>query len=634
MAHSDSTHSPQTDQDDEILDETQNEQSLIQQLPPEISNKIAAGEVVQRPSSVVKELVDNAIDAGAEQIKIIIQQAGRTLIQVIDDGCGMSQHDLRPCFTQHATSKIQDIEDLHRIRTLGFRGEAMASIAAVSQVTVQTKRREDDAGWLYEIWGGEEKKMQPTATEDGSSVAVRNLFYNVPARRQFLKTDATEFRHILRTIQQLALAHTEIGFELNADGDDIYQLPPQSLKERIISIFGKNYRASLIEFQEKTSYVSIRGILADPKLTKRSRGEQFLFVNGRPFQHRILSYSILKQYDPWTGKREYPFFALFLDLDPSQVDVNVHPAKSEVKFDDERSILKLSKSVVRKALNEHFYVPQVDEEKPDMTPSSFGNFATSFGDQSVGKSAEKRFGDAKGQQPIRIPSRINQQQPPSDAGEQLYQQPDSDQQQISNAQTDHEQQRDKPQQHRDRGFWQLHKSFIITQTRSGMCIIDQNAAHKRIIYEKILSATESGLPSTQQLLFSQTIEFSASDFTLLKELHPIIQRMGFNVQLISGNTAIMQGVPADINVGDEQQVLRDILNQYRELDRNMRLDARRKLAIAFAQKTAIPRGKALTDMEMETLIDQLFSCEEPYLDPIKKPTLHYMPLDDIRARFR
>jgi DNA mismatch repair protein MutL len=631
------------DQDEEILEEEQHgSESLIQQLPPEISNKIAAGEVVQRPSSVVKELVDNAIDAGAEQIKVIIQQAGRTLIQVIDDGCGMSKQDLRPCFTQHATSKIQDIEDLHRIRTLGFRGEAMASIAAVSQVTVKTKRREDDAGWLYEIWGGEEKKLQPTATDEGTSVAVRNLFYNVPARRQFLKTDATEFRHILRAVQQLALAHTEIGFELHADGDDIYQLPPQPLEERVVSIFGKNYRASLITFREQTSYVSIHGILADPKLTKKSRGEQFLFVNGRPFQHRVLTYSILNQYDPWTGKREYPLFALFLEIDPTQVDVNVHPAKSEVKFDDERSIIKLSKSVVRKALNEHFYVPSVDEQEEELSGDSFGGFSTSFGQgssaspaSSSGQDRGSRFGDS-GSQPIRIPSRINQQ-PKEDSAKDLYDQPGAESPEQNQRQSNTQQresQQDKPQQHRDRGFWQLHKSFIITQTRSGMCIIDQNAAHKRIIYERILNATESGLPSTQQLLFSQTIEFSASDFALLEELHPIIQRMGFNVQLISGNTAIMQGVPADINIGDEQQVLRDILNQYRELDQYMRLDARRKLAIAFAQKTAIPRGKSLSDLEMETLIDQLFSCEEPYLDPIKKPTLHYMPLDDIKARFR
>jgi DNA mismatch repair protein MutL len=622
---------PSVDEDGQIVDNQGQSDSLIRQLPPEISNKIAAGEVIQRPSSVVKELVDNAIDAGAEQIKIIIQQAGRTLIQVVDDGCGMSEGDLRPCFTQHATSKIQDIEDLHRIRTLGFRGEAMASIASVSQVTVKTKRPEDDAGWLYEIWGGDEKKREPVATDNGTSVSVRNLFFNVPARRQFLKTDATEFRHILRTVQQLALAHTEIAFELHADGDEIYQLPPQELSERIVAIFGKNYRASLIKFEEKTSYVRIYGVLADPKLTKRSRGEQFLFVNGRPFQHRLLTYSILSQYEPWTGKREYPFFALFLDIDPEQVDVNVHPAKSEVKFDDQRSILKLSKSVIRKALNEHFYVPQVeDEDKP--TKDSFTGFSTSFGDQK-GQNRNRSSSDQN--EPIRIPSRINFQESssrvPNQAAGDLYDQPAEHSEEGRPRQSGES---DKPQRSRDRGFWQLHNSFIITQTRTGMCIVDQHAAHKRIIYERILSATESGLPSTQQLLFSQTIEFSASDFSLLEELHPIIQKMGFNVQLVSGNTAIMQGVPADINIGDEQQVLRQILNQYRELDQNMRLDARRKLAIAFAQKTSIPRGKVLTDMEMETIIDQLFSCEEPYLDPLKKPTIHYLPLDEIKARFR
>ena len=606
--------------------DTDTSNSIIRQLPPEISNKIAAGEVIQRPSSVVKELIDNAIDAGADHIKIIIQNAGRTLIQVIDNGSGMGEEDIRPCFERHATSKIQDIDDLFRVRTLGFRGEAMASIASVSQVTLKTKRPEDEVGYIYEIWGGEEKKFEPAGVDDGTSIAIRNLFYNVPARRQFLKTDATEFRHILKTVQQAAIPNPDIGFELIADTDTIYDLPrEQPIKDRIADMFGKSYKASLITFEEETSYVTIRGILIDPKLTKRSRGEQFLFVNDRPFQHRYLTHVVLSIYDTWTGENDYPFFAIFIDIDPMQVDVNVHPAKEEVKFEDERSIIKLTKSVVKKALNEQFLVPEVRHNEEGGSGSGFGSDFSS--DLNFGSGRKSSSGS-----PVKFPSRINFDRPNRGTGDEaarnLYQRESEYQSE------EQEQPENRPERMADRGFWQLHDRYILTQTRSGLCMIDQQAAHKRIIYEKALTATESSLPSTQQLLFAQTVDFSATEFSLLKELHPIIQRMGFNVQLMSGNTAMISGVPADIDIGDEQSVLKAMLHQYQDLEGKLELDARHKLAIAFASKTAIPKGKKLTDVEMENLVDQLFACKEPYADPLKKPTIVYMPLDEIQGRFR
>ena len=612
--------------------ETDSKQSIIRELPPEISNKIAAGEVIQRPSSVVKELLDNAIDAGADHLKIVIQNAGRTLIQVVDNGSGMGKEDIRLCFEQHATSKIQDVDDLFKVRTLGFRGEAMASIASVSQVTLKTKRPSDEMGWKYEIWGGEEKSFEPAAVESGTSVAVRNLFYNVRARRQFLKTDATEFRHILKTVQQAALANPDLGFEMIADTDTIYDLPKeQNIKERITDMFGKSYKASLIHFREETSYLTVHGVLADPKLTKRSRGEQFIFVNGRPIQHRYLTHVILNIYDAWTGEKDYPFYAIFLEIDPKQVDVNVHPAKEEVKFEDERSVIKLAKSVVKKALHEEFMVPDVPDRDGENSFSSSKGFSSDFNFGGA-KNTRQNSGEKK---PVKFPSRINFDRPKSQRGDQnnfskqLY-----DFDQSEKKEQDEPARADRPQRMRDRGFWQLHDRYILTQTRSGLCMIDQHAAHKRIIFEKALSATEAAIPSTQQLLFAQTMDFSASEFSLLEELHPIIQRMGFNIQLMSGNTAMISGVPADIDVGDEQSVLKSMLQQYRELDGKFEFDERRKLAIAFASKTAIPKGKKLTDMEMENLLDQLFACDEPYNDPLNKATLEYIPLEDIEARFR
>lgn len=594
-------------------------------MSPELANKIAAGEVIQRPASVVKELLDNAIDAGADAIKIIIQSSGRTLIQVIDNGCGMGMEDLRPCFLQHATSKIHDINDLFKIRTLGFRGEAMASIASVAQVEVKTKRYEDETGYFYEIHGGEEKKLEPAATDDGTSVAVRNLFFNIPARRQFLKTDATEFRHILRTFHNAALSHTEISFELIADTDQIYKLPPSDLEQRVAEIFGRQYRSSLIRFDEDTSYVKIKGLLGDPKISKKSRGEQFIFVNGRPVKHRILIHIILGIYSNWMNAKEYPFFALFLELDPGQVDVNVHPAKMEVNFEDERSIIQLTKSVVKKALNEYLLVPRIDSSQSERRKRDFN---TSFGNLSgFGNSSNTQGG---GSGPMHMPSRINYDQRNFDGtkiGRQLYQEDER-------LQPDKRNEPNKGAQYKDQGFWQLHDRYILTQTRTGLCVIDQYRAHMRIIYEKTLSATEESLPGTQQLLFAQTMEFSATDFSLLKELLPIIQRMGFSIQLLSGHSAIINGVPADINIGDEQTVVREMLQEYRDLDRKVQLDARKKVAIAFASRTAIPRGRHLSALEMETILDQLFACDEPYTDPLTKPTLVYVSMEDIRNRFR
>lgn len=598
--------------------------SIIKAMPPELANKIAAGEVIQRPASVVKELLDNAIDAGADAIKIIIQNSGRTLIQVIDNGCGMGMEDLRPCFLQHATSKIHDINDLFKIRTLGFRGEAMASIASVAQVEVKTKRYENETGYFYEIHGGEEKKLEPAATDDGTSVAVRNLFFNIPARRQFLKTDATEFRHILRTFHNAALSHTEISFELIADTDQIYKLPPSGLEQRVAEIFGRQYRSSLIRFNENTSYVEIKGLLGDPKNSKKSRGEQFIFVNGRPVKHRILTHIILGIYSNWMNANEYPFFALFLELDPGQVDVNVHPAKMEVNFEDERSIIQLTKSVVKKALNEYLMVPQINSSQSERRERDFN---TSFGNLSGFGNSGSSAGDGSG--PMHMPSRINYDQRNFDGteiGRKLYQEDERlpDKRNETNTGT----------QYKDQGFWQLHDRYILTQTRTGLCVIDQYRAHMRIIYEKTLSATEESLPGTQQLLFAQTMEFSATDFSLLKELLPIIQRMGFSIQLLSGHSAIINGVPADIDIGDEQTVVREMLQEYRDLDRKVQLDARKKVAIAFASRTAIPRGRHLSALEMETILDQLFACDEPYNDPLKKPTLVYVSMEDIRNRFR
>ncbi len=605
--------------------------------------------MVQRPASVVKELLDNAIDAGADHILLILQDAGRTLIQLRDNGCGMSEADIRMCFQRHATSKLKDVTDLQDIRTLGFRGEAMASIASISQVTVTSKRIEDDNGFEYEIRGGEEKRLEPAATDDGTTVTVRNLFYNVPARRAFLKTDATEFRHILLAIHQAALAHPDIAFDFDADGEAIYRLRAQDRESRIAELFGKSYRASLIPVGESTSLVRIFGLLSDPKLAKRTRGEQFLFVNNRPFLHRHLSYIIQEIYKDWTQPGQYPFYALFFEVDPEMVDVNVHPSKQEIKFEDERTISTFTRSVVKKALNDHMRVPMwnpgdntprrdtrgfesgFSSEFASGTPA--GGFTTRQHDRESGESFS-RYMQRKGGNPEGSMEKLYGTDPSHHLPKQgddkrtgsppLFQgSPQSD---ITG--------KSPVAYEAESGFWQIHRQFIISQTRNGMFIMDQHAAHKRIIYEKILGEAESGLPSTQQLLFPITIDISATDFSMLKELHPVITRMGFNVQLLSGNSAMILGVPSDIRLDNEQHVLESIMEQYKRMAKSISLSEKERVALAIANRAAIPKGKKLSFEEMEALVDQLFACEQPFQDPLGNLTVRSLSVDELQAMFR
>ncbi len=610
--------------------------SLIKILPPEVSNKIAAGEVVQRPASVVKELLDNAIDAGADHISLVIQGAGRTLIQVRDNGCGMSDKDIALCFLRHATSKLSTVDDLQNIRTLGFRGEAMASIASVAQVGVASKRVEDESGTEYEIRGGKEIDLRPAASDNGTTVSVRNLFYNVPARRAFLKTDATEFRHILLALHQAAIAWPEIAFDLDADGEIIYRLKAGSLESRIADLFGKSYKASLIPVAESTSMVRIQGLLSDPQLAKKTRGEQFLFINKRPFFHRHLNYIIQEIYRDWVQPNEYPFYALFYEVDPEAVDVNVHPAKQEIKFEDERTISTFTRSVVKKALNDHMRVPVWNPGEDDAPPARH-NF-------------QERFKGGFRGMPHDTASRLYQtdHHPHTNMGSSFGNKPhekanrDKIDFDVSGIRDMHGQSpgvqtsvSQKKEYHpRENRFSQIHNQFIISQTRNGMFIMDQYAAHKRIIYEKVLTEAESGLPSTQQLLFPKTINFSATDFTLLKEINPIITRMGFNVQLLSGNSAMILGVPSDIRLENEQHVLESIMEQYKIMSKSISLDEKERVALAIASKAAIPRGKRLSEHEMETLVDQLFACKKPFHDPLGKRTVRSLTVEELQAMFR
>ncbi|MEZ4701775.1 MAG: DNA mismatch repair endonuclease MutL [Rhodothermales bacterium] len=609
-------------------------------MPPALANKIAAGEVVQRPASVAKELIENAIDAGASEITLILKAAGSELVQVVDNGCGMSPIDALLCFDRHATSKLVRIEDLDALRTLGFRGEALASIAAVAQVTLLTRRHEDEMGYRVSVEDAAVLASEPCAAQAGTSIAVRNLFYNVPARRSFLKTPATEFKHIVETFQFLALSHPGIAFTLVHDENEVYRLEAcpgkafhTALKARIAQLLGAQLGEQLIGIEETTSYLSARGLIGKPDYFRRSRGEQFLFVNDRYVKDRYLEHAIRSAYEDLIPEGAFPFFVVFLSMDPRHVDVNVHPTKAEVKFDDERGIYGFLRSVVRKGVGSAALSPQFDfDGAPAAGGSGLGGsaIAASWLTPATGRSSrgsswsaprsggrdpygpssgalsERLFGGTHRTEPasLLIPSEPNRQNEAADEAD------------LDGA-----------------PIWQLHQRYILTQIRSGLMIFDQTAAHERILYEKALQNLESGMALSQQLLFPHTLDFSPSDFELIKELLPDFRKLGFEVDLFSGRSVVVRGVPADIKVGDERKILEEILEQYKMNRDALKLQARENLAKSIARRGALRGGTRLDAKEMRSLIDQLFQCEMPYVCPYGRPTQVSLTMDELEARF-
>lgn len=597
----------------------------IRVMPETLSNKIAAGEVVQRPASAVKELLENAVDAGAGSITLILKRAGSELIQIVDDGCGMSRHDAAACFRRHATSKVFAAEDLDCIRTLGFRGEALASIAAVAQVELRTKRPADDAGLCIRNEGGRIVSSEPCATSDGTSLAVRNLFYNVPARRNFLKTPATELRHIIETFQALSLSRPDIAFTLIHDDAEMHQLPAESgepaeaLRARIGALFGDQYPGMLVPVGEQTSYLTVHGFVGMPELHKKHRNEQFLFVNGRIVKSRSLGHAIQSAYEGLVPQGAWPFFCVFLSVDPSRVDVNVHPAKAEVRFDDDRGVYGFLHAVVQKGLGGMLLTPladapSTDTAEPWVLKSPAKEFTVPGTTRPAGAS-----GFSSGAFPAGLYKKNER-----DAGrqsEELYRGAAS--LPIPDTAPGDE----------DMLLWQLHGCYILTQIQSGLMIIDQHAAHERILYERVLGHLRQGQGLSQQLLFARTVEFSPADFELLKELLPDLSTLGFDIELLSGRTAVVRGVPSEIHSGDKEVLLEDLLAQYRRDNEQAGAEQGERLARSLARRGAIRAGVALAPAEMRSVIDQLFACDKPYVCPKGRATVVRIPIDELQKRF-
>ncbi len=618
---------------------------MIRKLPSYIANQIAAGEVVQRPESVVKELVENAIDAGGDTVEIIIAGAGKNLIQVIDNGSGMSEEDVLLAFERHATSKIETVEDLQAIKTFGFRGEALPSIASIAQVELKTRRAEDDVATYVRISGGEVEEMTKAQAEVGTSITVKNLFFNTPARRHFLKSNSTEFRHISDTVQKYVLAYPNIHIKFSSDGQVILDVAPGTLLERVTALFGEKIASSLIEVEERTDTLSVSGFIGRPNFARRTRGHQFLFLNTRPIINRSINHAVFKAYEHLLDPNsEYPMYILFLNVDTRMVDVNVHPQKLEVKFSDDRHVYNLVQAVVRQGLYQHDLTPSLQFRGQNVA----GERRTIRGTGRVDDSDDWEFPmkEEKASHPSSGPGYRERTvlTSPHDREEmeksinELFQSLDEkitgttgrpvEQGELL---VDKEILADTmPDTHM---LWQLHNKYILAPIKSGLMIIDQHVAHERILYEKALHMMENALPFSQQLLFPHSVRIVPGDFTLLEELRPDLERMGFVLRLEPPNFVTVEGVPQDVRVGMEERILEELLEQFKEYHALENTDQRDNLAASFGCRAAIKSGDKLSPAEMQMLIDQLFATKMPYVCPHGRPIVIKLSLAELDRRF-
>jgi len=611
---------------------------IIQLLPDSVANQIAAGEVVQRPASAVKELIENAIDAGADKIQLIVKDAGKSLIQVIDNGCGMSGTDARMSFERHATSKIKKAEDLFAIRTMGFRGEAMASIAAIAQVELKTRRHEDELGTQIFIEASEVMKQEACSAVAGTSIAVKNLFYNIPARRNFLKSNPVEMRHIIDEFQRAALAHPGIFFTLHHDGQEVYHLPATTLKQRIIHLFGNNYNQRLVPVEEDTTIINLRGFVGKPEFAKRTRGEQFFFVNNRFIKDPYLNHAVLTAFEELLPDDTYPLYVLFIDIDPSKIDINVHPTKTEIKYQDEKAIYAIIRSAVKRSLGRYNITPSLDFDQENsiehlITPKPFEEivapviaFNPNFNPFTKTERELPFLRDTGGG------IRSNPIPKNWDTLYEISKKEELVQQQIHTEETVAVNEQDITKTS-DRQFFQIHNRFIMSQIKSGFMLINQQAAHERILYERFLQQLQNHSGVSQQSLFPQSLTLNSSDFELLRELLPDIRALGFDIREFGKNTVVVEGIPADLNNVGEHELLERLLEGFKNNLSILKLDKRDNLARSLARNAAIKAGTKLSSEEMNLLTDQLFACQMPNVALNGKPVISTFTLNELLERF-
>jgi len=596
---------------------------LIQLLPDHVANQIAAGEVIQRPSSAVKELIENAIDAGASNIKLIIKDAGRTLIQVVDNGSGMSDTDARMSLERHATSKIKKADDLFSIRTMGFRGEAMASMAAISHLEIKTKLHSNDLGTKILVEGSELKSQESCTTNNGTSISIKNLFFNVPARRNFLKSDNVELKHIIDEFQRMALAHPDCAMSFFQNDKEVFNLPSSSLKQRIVGIFGNKYNEKLVPVKEETSLVAVNGFVGKPEFSRKTRGEQFFFVNQRFIKSGYLHHAVANAFQELIPEKHHPSYFLFFDIDPKFIDVNIHPTKTEIKFEDEKSIYAIVRSCVKRALGVHNIVPSLDFEKDP----AFDNIPTS---KKVNLKEPSIKVDSS-YNPFEQKTKSDNTYSPTpkvktENWEQLFEElptPSNNTNEVLGKSWS------ENTEETDKTIFQLNKQYIVSSIKSGLMIIHQQRAHERILYEYYLKMQHNEGPS-QQLLFPKTIELAPSDIEIVKTISDELLNMGFRFDYLNKNSIVVLGTPTDVEMDNLDKVIEELVEQFKN---ESSIEKHDNLSRSLAKSMSIQSGRKLNQEEMRSIIDNLFACQIPNTTAKGKPTLITLTLEELVKKF-
>lgn len=602
---------------------------IIKLLPDAVANQIAAGEVIQRPASAVKELLENAIDAGSTDVTLNIKDAGRTLIQVIDNGQGMSATDARMCFERHATSKIKHPDDLFKILTMGFRGEAMPSIASVAQVELKTRTHEAEMGTQVIIEGYEFKSQTPVATPIGTNISVKNLFFNVPARRNFLKSDPVEIRHVIDEFLRVALANPNVGLSMYSNGNDVFKLPAGSLINRLTGVFGTKYNEKVVKLEEHTDWLTISGYIGKPEFARKTRGEQYMYVNKRFIKSPFLQHAVQTAFEELISRDNYPSYFIYFEIDPAKIDVNIHPTKTEIKFDDERAVYAMLKATVKNALGKFSLTPSLDFEQemgftiPPITqkttvyqPTINVNPHYNPFDTKPQTPPVERQREAKNQRhwEVLMPSREanNQLELPITPAT-----PSNQPEGLENKQS----------------LFQLQNTYVVSPLKTGLLVIHQQYAHERVLYEGYLFSMARREAMAQQELFAQQLTLNPAAAETLRSLLDELKYTGFDIADIGGNTFAISGHPPQLEAQNLQAIVEGMVNVYQQNEQALKPSLNDNIARSLARSMAVKAGQALTLPEMQHLVDSLFACEHPYTSPYGKPTTYTLPTADIEKRF-
>lgn len=601
---------------------------VIQLLPDSVANQIAAGEVILRPSSVIKELMENAVDAGATQIQVLISDGGKNLIRIIDNGCGMSETDARLCFERYATSKLRKPEDLYAIRTMGFRGEAMASVAAVAQVELKTKREEDETGSCIIIEGSEFKSQESCVTSNGTSISVKNIFFNVPARRNFLKSTPVETRHVMDEFLRVAIPRPEISFCLHHNGIEIYNLPVTHQRQRICHVFGSNYNERLVPVEENTSIIGISGFVGKPDYAKKVRGEQFFFINNRFIKDAYLNHAVSSAFEELLPQGTYPSYFLFFTIDPARIDVNIHPTKTEIKMEDEKSVYAILRSSVKRALGKYSIAPTLDfdQEQAINVPLSKLNQPPLQPQIKI----NREYNPFKTVQPNPAPANEIKVQRDWEKLYAIARQNETDNIKTAPQQGTLPIETSELQEHAS--FMQLFKNYIAVGLSEELWLVDQQLAHERILFERNLQMLKGAPVAAQQNLFPLQFEFDTRQVAAITEIIDDLNKSGFDLQPFGKNTFVLNSVPSYLEKGEEKKVLETLIEELLSGE-SASFSPEEKTAAAIARSACIKSGKTLEEKEMRSLFSELMNCEIPFYSRSGKPIIFKLEKNEIDRKF-